>query len=520
MRLINTRSLELEEFYGDDIPRYAILSHTWGSEEATLQGWQNRHDSALTEDGYAKIHMARGQALNDGIEYLWVDTVCIDKSSLAEVSEAINSMFWWYRDAYVCYAHLSDVGDSEDTMVDMTEMMYEFSDSRWFRRGWTLQELLAPGRVVFYSKFWTKLGTKHNMANDVARITGIEETYLLGMELSRASVAKRMSWMSQRHTTRPEDQAYCMMGIFDINMPLLYGEGRKAFMRLQAEIMKQSVDETLFCWSWDEATPSDWVNLLAPSPSNFSHSGKYEESPGLHSSYSLTNLGINISLSLTTLWTHYVAVLNVQAPDGSPVGIALAGYPEKGIFWRTNFPPGPVELPLKGLESANAGGVAFRKNVLVLSRMPKAALNLVRPVSWETPPFKYAIMIAFSDKTLQQSTRRRGIHGAIIRLKVSSRIEMRFLFAINASGRPCWYFVDLTPSSSRSLDVVETTGQEELERHLDTLSVQHAVRGTRHVQKTDYAVSIGRALKMPHGGVLRLVHIRTGKCVDVNGLKA
>ncbi|KOS21634.1 Vegetative incompatibility protein HET-E-1 [Escovopsis weberi] len=480
MRLINTRTLGVEVFDGDSVPRYAILSHTWDYDEASLRGWTEQYGSllTLTRGGYAKVHMARGQALNDGIEYLWADTVCIDRTSLAEVSEAINAMFAWYRDAYVCYAHLSDVGDSEDdTVADTAEMMSDFSRSWWFTRGWTLQELLAPARVVFYSRFWTRLGTKHDLAGRVARITGIDEQFLHGAPLGQASVAKRMSWMARRRTTRPEDLAYSMMGIFEINMPLLYGEGRKAFMRLQAEIMKQSTDETLFCWSSSDDTPSDWVQLLAPSPSSFASSSRYEPATMAiaQSSYKLTNLGVKISLAITTFWTLHFGVLNVLGPNKAPVGIALEGHPAKGIFWRASFPPGPIELPQTGYcgrtysTNSGFGGAALsRKDVCILSRMPKsaaatAAMTRSSPHSWmedrgARSALKYAVMVSFLDRSavqaietvparmfddrtsvlaLQQSTRRRGIYGGIIQLRVPrSRITMRFLLAVNANGRP------------------------------------------------------------------------------------
>jgi hypothetical protein len=177
---------------------------------------------------------------------------CIDKTSSAELSEAINSMFRWYKNAAVCYVYLSDVSRSDDLTPSM-------SKSRWFTRGWTLQELLAPSVIVFYSAEWQHLGTKSQLSRLLLTITFIEEEYLRGKDLQLASVAKRMSWSSRRNTSRIEDIAYCLLGIFDIHMPLIYGEGKKAFQRLQGEILKATPhDHTLYAWGttieWDSSS--------------------------------------------------------------------------------------------------------------------------------------------------------------------------------------------------------------------------------------------------------------------------
>lgn len=162
---------------------------------------------------------------------------CIDKSSTAELSEAINSMFRWYRTAAICYAYLSDVSHLTD-----------LEQSRWFTRGWTLQELLAPKDVRFYSSHWKLLGSKLQMSDRLWEKTGIEPEVLSTGVFDHVSIAMRMSWAAGRKTTRVEDAAYCLMGMFDVNMPLLYGEGKKSFLRLQEEIMKVSDDHSLFAW--------------------------------------------------------------------------------------------------------------------------------------------------------------------------------------------------------------------------------------------------------------------------------
>jgi Heterokaryon incompatibility protein (HET) len=233
--------MELHSFQEDNAPPYAILSHTWHDDEVLFQDLQDI-PLASKKAGFVKIQFCCNQALEDGFEFVWVDTCCIDKTSSAELSEAINSMYRWYRGAHICYAYLKDVSQSEDHE--------EFVQSRWFKRVWTLQELLAPRRLFFYSTEWNKIGSSRDLKALLCQATGIDTEYFTGRDLYMASVAKRMSWAATREATRPEDIAYSLFGIFDVNMPLLYGEGQqKAFLRLQEEIMKSSDDHTLFAWN-------------------------------------------------------------------------------------------------------------------------------------------------------------------------------------------------------------------------------------------------------------------------------
>ncbi|KAK9423326.1 putative Heterokaryon incompatibility domain-containing protein [Seiridium unicorne] len=246
-----------------------------GDDEVVYQDWEARQSSIKTRSSYYKIEGAIGKAKKDSLEWLWVDTVCIDKASSAELTEDINSMYEWYKNATICYAYMADVPPLNEADHDPFR---KFQNSRWFRRGWTLQELIAPSTLLFFSAQWTRIGTRSGrIAEIVSSVTGIELDILTGEStLASASVAKKMSWLSKRTTTRIEDIAYCMLGIFDVNMPLLYGEGMKAFVRLQEEIIKVSNDHTIFCWEWDDSVPGGWVNMLAPSPTTFSNSGGYE----------------------------------------------------------------------------------------------------------------------------------------------------------------------------------------------------------------------------------------------------
>jgi hypothetical protein len=271
MRLLHARKVQLEEFSENAIPPYSILSHTWEGDEVSFYDMQ--HSNFARKEGYLKIKYSCDQALKDGINYVWVDTCCIDKSSSAELSEAINSMFRWYRDAKTCYAYLSDVPPHSDPLSGNSA----FPGSRWFTRGWTLQELIAPTSVYFYTAQWTCIGTKESLSDKIASITGIPGTILRGSDCRNESVARRMSWVSRRITTRKEDIAYCLLGIFGVNMPMLYGEGERAFIRLQEEILKESDDQSLFAWG--TISPPSRLNcrfrgVLAKSPSEFATSSR------------------------------------------------------------------------------------------------------------------------------------------------------------------------------------------------------------------------------------------------------
>ena len=235
----------LAEFSGDEIPYpYAILSHTWRLDGSEVTFKDVVEGTAKSKAGYDKIRFCGEQAAYDGLHYFWVDTSCIDKSSSAELQEAINSMFHWYRNAAKCYVYLSDVSSPAfDTNDKFNQLSYEsaFRQSRWFTRGWTLQELLAPASVEFFSQEGKRLGDKKSLERQIHEITGIAVPALQGTSLSQFSVDERFKWAQNRETTRKEDWAYSLLGIFDIFMPLIYGEGREnAVIRLRKEISEAS----------------------------------------------------------------------------------------------------------------------------------------------------------------------------------------------------------------------------------------------------------------------------------------
>ncbi|KAF2968996.1 hypothetical protein GQX73_g4567 [Xylaria multiplex] len=262
MRLINTQTLDLEEFQNEHGLRYAILSHRWEECEVTLQDIES--GQARSKLGFAKIEQCCKQARKDGWRYVWADTCCIDKKSSAELSEAINSMYRWYQRASLCYAFLSDVHDAPES----AEFDSSFRESLWFTRGWTLQELLAPPDVHFYNHSWQPIGTKESLEHLITELTGIDgEVLTHKAAVFSCPIAKRMSWAADRKTTRVEDRAYSLLGLFDINMPMLYGEGEKAFIRLQEEIIRHSDDHSIFAWSLPSL--GEYPGLLAPSPDAF-----------------------------------------------------------------------------------------------------------------------------------------------------------------------------------------------------------------------------------------------------------
>lgn len=316
MRLLRTKlisepgTLEIEEFDDISIPQYAILSHRWGKDEPTLQDVER---GTTKKGAFKKVKQSCDMAKRQGIDYIWIDTCCIDKTSSQELSEAINSMYLWYFKAHRCYAYLADVPS------------VPFGQSEWFTRGWTLQELLAPADLVFFDANWKALGTKEGLQKEISNCTGIPVDILSGDEdIETCSVAQRMSWAAKRSTKRVEDLAYCLLGIFGINMPLLYGEGERAFIRLQEEIMRVSDDHSLFAWE----SPDNRGGLLATSPAAYKGSGNIVQLNHVdesHNTLTISSRGVHLDFQLTGKGAQKLglALLHCKERDGSNNQIAI-----------------------------------------------------------------------------------------------------------------------------------------------------------------------------------------------------
>ncbi|EMD85213.1 hypothetical protein COCHEDRAFT_1061408, partial [Bipolaris maydis C5] len=248
MRLLNTETLELISFIGQ-VPDYVILSHRWEEEEIVFEDvskvpLSSQTNPARVKRGFLKVLGTCALAVKHGYKWVWIDSCCIDKSSSAELQESINSMFRWYQRAQICYAYLSDVADKSSGWGQA------FGKSQWFTRGWTLQELLAPCNVEFYSADWSPIGNKFSRAKQVASITSIDVAALESdwvMIEDEFCAAQKLSWAAHREVSKEEDESYCLFGLFNVNLPLLYGEGEvKAFRRLQQAIFEESADHSLF----------------------------------------------------------------------------------------------------------------------------------------------------------------------------------------------------------------------------------------------------------------------------------
>ncbi|KAF2258189.1 HET-domain-containing protein [Lojkania enalia] len=340
-RLLKATTLQFEEFIGKRVPPYVILSHAWGPDEILFADIQM--GQAGKKGAFGKLKGFCDQAIRDGYEYVWIDTCCIDKTSSAELSESINCMYQWYKSADICYVYLADVSCqtlANNQNVD-AKTIRNFQGSRWFTRGWTLQELIAPPIVEFYTLEWLEIGTKSSLKELLSTITGIHISVLAGAAPSSRNIAERMSWAASRQTTKIEDMAYCLLGLFEVNMSLLYGEGEKAFTRLQEEILKKYEDYTIFAW-FMRSEQMATGRLLASSVAQFDYRKNIpRDSESIYSDYSelthdpgfttefagstslneidppiLTSRGIRISLALLEQQGTYSAYLNCQTRYG------------------------------------------------------------------------------------------------------------------------------------------------------------------------------------------------------------
>lgn len=406
MRLLRTDTDELilEDIYDEyDInpTKYAILSHTWLADEEEVK-FADLHlplEELKARRGWSKVEKSKKQACYDGWKYIWIDTLCIDKSSSTELAEAINSMFRWYKKSQVCYAYLSDMPDpyQDDSLpgwFDAHRVKYDpahrtddwgctqyspdisasghgssddssplndtgrtrsaiptdalpggtaagdadgsgllvkylllaenrfldlvaFRNCRWFKRGWTLQEILAPDEVQFFSTSWTRIHRSPELLLEVSSITQIHvEALSKTRAIETYSIAQRMSWAAHRKTKRIEDRAYSLLGLFNINMGIIYGEGERAFRRLSEELLRESTDQTIFAFENLSGRLFEPSPLLAKSPGDFAHSSDIAKS-NLDCGGRFQLTGPTMNFQAPTLYS------NTKA-DSAPEGIILS----------------------------------------------------------------------------------------------------------------------------------------------------------------------------------------------------
>jgi hypothetical protein len=452
MRLLDTKTLEVKLFFQRQLPEYAILSHTWEDEEVTLQDMQS--GVASHKKGYSKIQRCCQKAAEDGYAFSWIDTCCIDKTSSAELSEAINSMYKWYKDSSVCYAYLADL---------TTPTIGEFRSAKWFTRGWTLQELIAPRNLEFYTADWTEYGTKRSLSHEIATITGISRGVLWGDSPTRHTVAKRMSWAARRTTTRVEDEAYCLLGLFGVNIPLLYGEGDKAFRRLQEAIMREEEDYTLLTWQPSPlpfGVGTDSLGLLAHSPKDFE---ELQLALGATSSLS------RFSCDWDKLSRSPLPLLTSSYTDGMPLALTGRGLrvslPVKvgngtrheiiaclSTFIHSETGPDAFLLCLK-LYARGTQGRYIRKigdNFLVLPEQEGATFQL-QTIYVEQPSSSASVSSTFDW---------RDLYGVVVLVSITNEPDLKHVTGVSASG-----------AGLQQLSYVERAGLEEFMRTWETGSV-------------------------------------------------
>ncbi|KAL4070093.1 heterokaryon incompatibility protein-domain-containing protein [Scleroderma yunnanense] len=353
----------LKDFSDDELEEttYAILSHCWDEDKEEVQFKEMQGLTRITgparqvlrkRRGYQKIVKSCELAHKDGLDWVWVDTCCINKESSSELTEAINSMFRWYSNAKMCYTYLHDVQASCFPTEHDVDNFPNFNGwPKWFSRGWTLQELVAPDTLLFFNREWQPIGNKRCLADTLEQITCIPSRVLAyGMDSYRPSIAQVMSWAADRRTKRVEDRAYSLLGLFGVHMPMLYGEGKNAFRRLQLELIRFTNDHSIFAWDRQHAGWSG--SVLADDPSFFRDCDdivKMEPNEylaalkganpdeELHAipqepprTYSVTNAGIQISLPLKRC-RGFQSVFEARlacrhSPDSSPISIVLASF--------------------------------------------------------------------------------------------------------------------------------------------------------------------------------------------------
>lgn len=363
--------IDAAKLWDDRSKSYAILSHTWAKNNDEEVSFRDMNDlaKAKAKPGWGKIQESCAKAARDKIPYVWIDTCCIDKTgSHDQILGEINSMFQYYAQAEVCYVYLSDLPGSCPQLTDRSKLQEVWPKSnwtwaghirycRWFRRGWTLQELIAPKKVEFYNGRWRWIGSlRGGLRETVAKITQIPLEVLekkSGMTLEHYTIAQRMAWAANRTTTYEADMAYCLLGIFNIQMASNPGEGLRAFERLQLAILARSTDQSIFAWQWSAGIKRKGGNesLLAPHPKHFLSSrpilplyASRAETASYTHPYEMTNRGLEIRLPI---------ISDSSKPAGSRSRLALLNC----AFGDSKGQKERVALPVREIDDGKKRGM-------------------------------------------------------------------------------------------------------------------------------------------------------------------
>ncbi|KAI6007493.1 hypothetical protein EDC04DRAFT_2611339 [Pisolithus marmoratus] len=271
MYLLNVATQQLEDIH--ELRPYAILSHALQAGE-TVYFHQVGTESVRMQPGYEKVETCCEPARQGGLKYIWTDTCCANANNSAAYTETTTLAYTWYQQAHVCYTYLDDVDGSEDSR----EKHSTFKRSRWFRLTWTLGELSAPKHVLL----------RERLDNDRNEGRPFECIHRDALEYPERvpcfSIATRMSWARGRTSTKHEDRVYALMGLFGVNLPILYGEGEtRTFLKLQNEILKTTDDQSIFAWhsAGGASTSSEYHSsgLLADTSKCFADCGNIQQIP-------------------------------------------------------------------------------------------------------------------------------------------------------------------------------------------------------------------------------------------------
>ncbi|KAI1208061.1 HET-domain-containing protein [Annulohypoxylon truncatum] len=397
MWLLDTKNITLEFLNEAQVLNhpYAILSHVWGHEEVLWHEVRDDRTAIQSKAGWEKIIRFCATAAKYGFAYAWVDTCCIDKRSSADLTEAINSMYKYYHDAAVCFIYLEDVHKCIDkgsnappgaTTATRDQLLSAVRTTKWISRGWTLQELLAPSRRCFFAADWSEIEEGGDLLDVLAETAEISRQLIEDRSLLRSfCIAERMRWASKRNVTRGEDVAYSLMGLFDVHMPVMYGEGAEvAFRRLQREIMQSSFDMTIFAWRADYESSG----FLARSPADFADVPRLELwAPWNLAPFSSTNVGLSIRLNITN--EQQILDANNQHHrkfEELPKGVTLVA----ALQCDVQTPTGQWQIPMVYLEPVK--GARFFINGRNLK-----AYRRIRCAEWMTIPSEQLVGCPFED---------------------------------------------------------------------------------------------------------------------------